>query len=167
MCIYVYMCIYIHIHIYIYISVLQSAAVCCSALQCVAVRCSMLQCVAVHILSPFFRSEGRRQYGAGTRHTTCPLSCCTSKCWLPYFATDGTSRPLGPSTVARFRRTGAAVRPVNRDVFSLRCTLFAVRVKKVSVCCSVLQCVAVCGSVLPCVAVCSSVLQCVAVCCHV
>jgi len=36
---------------------------------------------------------------------------------------------------------------------------------RLSLCCSVLQCVAVCCSVLQCVAVCCSVLQCVAVCC--
>jgi len=37
--------------------------------------------------------------------------------------------------------------------------------QRLTVCCSVLQCVAVCCSVLQCVAVCCSVLQCVAVRC--
>jgi len=41
------------------------------------------------------------------------------------------------------------------------------QVKRVAVCCSVLQCGAVCCIVLQCVAVCCSVLQCVAVRCSV
>ena len=46
---------------------------------------------------------------------------------------------------------------------SIRCTHMFSSMGKVSVCCSVLQCVAVCYSVLQRVALCCSVLQCVSI----
>jgi len=47
------------------------------------------------------------------------------------------------------------------------CSVFAVCLQYVAVCCSVARCAAVCCSVLQCVAVCCSVARCAAVCCSV
>jgi len=131
-------------------SVLQCVAVCCSVLQCVAVCCSVLQCVACcSVLQCVFEVKMQHVW----RHNVDAMLQCVAVCCSVLQCVALFCSALQCGAVCTWDTVTTCVKKQRRYNMSKE-TLSTPCRHRVTLCCSVLQCVAVCCSVLQWVAVC-------------